>query len=137
VQLAAGILRHRENAQDAVQSAFFLAFRRMDSFRGDASFKTWITRIVVNCCLLQLREARNRVARVQLGGFEWSAGAGPARIARSHSGEIGLVRGGRVSFFPRRRQATKAPARSIYFVHDFRIVITGRGFLSWAHGFRD
>jgi RNA polymerase sigma-70 factor, ECF subfamily len=66
LQLAIGILRQEHDAQDAVQVAYFQAFRRLDSFRGDASFKTWITRIVVNCCLLQLREGRNRVTWVQL-----------------------------------------------------------------------
>jgi RNA polymerase sigma-70 factor (ECF subfamily) len=63
---ATGILRHHDDAQDAVQAAYFRAFRRLDNFRGEASFKTWITRIVVNCCLLQLREARRRVTWVQL-----------------------------------------------------------------------
>ena len=66
VRLAYGILRHADDAQDAAQAGFFLAFRRLDNFRGEASFKTWITRIVVNCCLLQLREARRRVTWVRL-----------------------------------------------------------------------
>jgi RNA polymerase sigma-70 factor (ECF subfamily) len=61
LRLAYGILRHTDDAQDAVQSGFFLAFRRLSSFRGDSSFKTWVTRIVANCCLLQLREARRKV----------------------------------------------------------------------------
>lgn len=64
--LACGILRHHDDAQDAVQAGFFLAFSRLSSFREEASFKTWITRIVVNCCLLQLREARRRVNWVRL-----------------------------------------------------------------------
>jgi RNA polymerase sigma-70 factor (ECF subfamily) len=66
LQLARGFLRHTEDAQDAVQAAYFLAFRRLEHFRGEASFKTWITRIVVNCCLLQLREARRRVTWLRL-----------------------------------------------------------------------
>jgi RNA polymerase sigma-70 factor (ECF subfamily) len=66
LRLASGILRHHDDAQDAVQSGFCLAFRRLESFRSEASFKTWITRIVVNCCLLQLREARRRVTWVHL-----------------------------------------------------------------------
>ncbi len=61
-----GILHHSDEAQDAVQVAYFLAFRRLDNFRGESSFKTWIGRIVVNCCLLQLREARRRMNWVQL-----------------------------------------------------------------------
>ena len=30
------------DAEDAAQDAFLLAYRRLDSFRGDASFKTWL-----------------------------------------------------------------------------------------------
>src|SRR5579871_4723119 len=66
LQLARGILHHSDEAQDAVQVAYFLAFRRLEDFRGESSFKTWISRIVVNCCLLQLREARRRMNWVQL-----------------------------------------------------------------------
>jgi RNA polymerase sigma-70 factor (ECF subfamily) len=66
LKLARRILRHGDTAQDAVQTAYLLAFRHLATFRGDACFKTWITRIVVNCCLLQLREASLRTAWVQL-----------------------------------------------------------------------
>jgi RNA polymerase sigma-70 factor (ECF subfamily) len=33
------------DAEDAAQDAFFIAYRRLDSFRGDASFKTWLLTI--------------------------------------------------------------------------------------------
>ena len=69
LQLARGFLRQTEDAQDAVQMAYFLALRRLETFRGEASFKTWINRIVVNCCLVQLREARRRVTWVRLDDF--------------------------------------------------------------------
>ena len=32
-------------AEDAAQDAFLAAYRRLDSFRGDASFKTWLMTI--------------------------------------------------------------------------------------------
>jgi RNA polymerase sigma-70 factor (ECF subfamily) len=51
---------------DAVQSAYLSAFRNFQSFRGEASFKTWITRIVVNHCLMRLREPRRRQIVVSL-----------------------------------------------------------------------
>jgi RNA polymerase sigma-70 factor (ECF subfamily) len=54
------ILRSREDSEDAVQTAYCIAFRAFHNFRGESSFKTWITRIVVNCCLMQLRERRAR-----------------------------------------------------------------------------
>lgn len=48
----------REMAADAVQEAFLSAFRRADSFRGDAQVTTWLHRIVVNACLDRLRRLR-------------------------------------------------------------------------------
>lgn len=54
------ILRAKEDAEDAVQTAYCAAFRRLNQFRGESSFNTWITRIVVNCCLMQLRERHVR-----------------------------------------------------------------------------
>ena len=48
----------REMAADAVQDGFLAAFRRADSFRGDAAVTTWLHRIVVNACLDRLRRRR-------------------------------------------------------------------------------
>jgi RNA polymerase sigma-70 factor, ECF subfamily len=48
----------REIAADAVQDGFLAAFRRADSFRGDAAVTTWLHRIVVNACLDRLRRRR-------------------------------------------------------------------------------
>jgi RNA polymerase sigma-70 factor (ECF subfamily) len=60
LRLARGILRSEEESQDAVQSAYVSALRYLHSFRGDATFKTWITRIVMNHCLVRLHERRRR-----------------------------------------------------------------------------
>jgi RNA polymerase sigma-70 factor (ECF subfamily) len=38
-------LRSHADAEDAAQDTFLLAFRRLASFRGDASFKTWLLTI--------------------------------------------------------------------------------------------
>jgi RNA polymerase sigma-70 factor, ECF subfamily len=48
----------REMAADAVQDGFLAAFRRADSFRGDAAVTTWLHRIVVNACIDRLRRRR-------------------------------------------------------------------------------
>ena len=60
VAVARRILPAQEEFLDAVQSAYLSAFRNFQSFRGDASFKTWITRIVLNECRMRLREPRRR-----------------------------------------------------------------------------
>ena len=48
VGVARRILPVQEDCLDAVQSAYLSAFQNFQSFRSEASFKTWITRIVVN-----------------------------------------------------------------------------------------
>jgi RNA polymerase sigma-70 factor, ECF subfamily len=60
LRTAQRILRSKEDSEDAVQTAYCAVLRNLDRFRGESSFKTWITRIVVNCCLMQLRERRAR-----------------------------------------------------------------------------
>jgi RNA polymerase sigma-70 factor (ECF subfamily) len=42
---ALAALRSPADAEDAAQDAFLLAYRRLDSFRGAASFKTWLLTI--------------------------------------------------------------------------------------------
>ena len=49
------------------------AFRRAETFRGDAQVTTWLHRIVVNACLDRMRRARRRADRAAAGG------RGPAR----------------------------------------------------------
>src|ERR1700730_2881890 len=60
IAVARRILPGQEEFLDAVQSAYLSAFRNFRSFRGEASFKTWITRIVLNQWLMRLREPRRR-----------------------------------------------------------------------------
>ena len=42
---ALAALGSHADAEDAVQDAFLLAYRRIESFRGEASFKTWLLTI--------------------------------------------------------------------------------------------
>ena len=37
-------------AEDAVQDTFMKAYTHIDRFRGEASKKTWLTRIIINTC---------------------------------------------------------------------------------------
>lgn len=57
-KLAVSILRDREEAEDEVQNAYWKAFQHIDQFHSDAKFSTWMTRIVVNQCLMRLRRVR-------------------------------------------------------------------------------
>jgi RNA polymerase sigma-70 factor (ECF subfamily) len=57
--LCLGILRNRDDAEDAVQEAFLRALRAMPTFRGDSSVRTWLQRIAVNVCLDWKRARRD------------------------------------------------------------------------------
>jgi RNA polymerase sigma-70 factor (ECF subfamily) len=48
-------LKDRHLAQDAVQETFVRAWMKYDSFRAEASEKTWLTRIAINICKDALR----------------------------------------------------------------------------------
>ena len=48
------------DAADALQDALLAAWRRAESFRGDAKVTTWLHRIVVNACLDRVRRAQVR-----------------------------------------------------------------------------
>ncbi|MBC7925399.1 MAG: sigma-70 family RNA polymerase sigma factor [Bryobacteraceae bacterium] len=57
-KLAYSILRDRQDAEDEVQNASWKAFEHIGQFQRDAKFSTWLTRIVVNQCLMRLRQTR-------------------------------------------------------------------------------
>jgi len=50
------MLSDPDRAADATQATFVRAFRSLDTFRGEASFSTWLYRIVTNVCLDKLRD---------------------------------------------------------------------------------
>jgi RNA polymerase sigma-70 factor (ECF subfamily) len=47
-RVAFSILRDKDRASDATQDTFLKAFRGLQTFRGEASFKTWISAIAAN-----------------------------------------------------------------------------------------
>lgn len=62
-RLATFILRDPEAAEDAVQEAALLAWRKRRSLRDDQAVDGWFTRILVNVCRDQLRH-RSRQPRI-------------------------------------------------------------------------
>ena len=54
--LALGVVHNPDAAQDVVQEAFLKAHRHLDGFEGNASFYTWLYRIVMNVAIDHLRK---------------------------------------------------------------------------------
>jgi RNA polymerase sigma-70 factor, ECF subfamily len=55
---ATAILGVEEDARDEMQNAYWLAYSRIAVFDFRAKFASWLTRIVINRCLMRLRQAR-------------------------------------------------------------------------------
>jgi RNA polymerase sigma-70 factor (ECF subfamily) len=76
----------RDQASDAVQEAFFSAFRNLDSFRG-GSVRSWLSRICVNAAMDTQRARKRRPSQPypELEDEAWQPPAGaeadPVRIA--------------------------------------------------------
>jgi RNA polymerase sigma-70 factor, ECF subfamily len=51
---------HRSEVEDLVQEAFFRAFRRLDAWRGEASFRSWLLAIGVNLMRDEFRRRKGR-----------------------------------------------------------------------------
>jgi RNA polymerase sigma-70 factor, ECF subfamily len=56
----------RQRARDLAHDAFVRAWERLDSYRGEAAFTTWMHRLTVNVVLEQERADRRRRARVSV-----------------------------------------------------------------------
>ena len=54
-RLAIGMMKNREDALDAVQDAFLNVYRKIDTFRGESAFSTWLYKIALNSVYMKLR----------------------------------------------------------------------------------
>lgn len=59
---AYSMMRNEEEAVDLSQEAWVKGWQRLRQFQGDSSFGTWMTRIVINLCLDQLRKHKRQRA---------------------------------------------------------------------------
>jgi len=60
LRLAFRITGSKNDIQDIYQEVFLKIYKKLDSFRFECSFSTWIYRIVTNVCFDHLRKSRSR-----------------------------------------------------------------------------
>lgn len=68
------MLGNPADAEDLTQEVFLQLYRKADTFRGEASFSTWLYRLTVNTVLMQLR--RHRRWRASAAPLETGGGSG-------------------------------------------------------------
>ena len=87
-RVAFRITGNEADAEDVVQEAFLLGYRKLESFESRSDFGTWIYRIAVHCALKKIRgseEAGLEQNEIQVA----DSAAGPDRLLLS--GEIGAM----------------------------------------------
>jgi RNA polymerase sigma-70 factor (ECF subfamily) len=58
-RLSYKILRHEEDAAEALQDAFLSAYRGLKGFKVQSTFSTWLYRIATNASLMKYRKRRS------------------------------------------------------------------------------
>ena len=61
--VTAGLLSSPDLRSEAVQRAFIKAWKGLSTFSGQSSFRTWLVRIVINECLMLLKEEKRLAVR--------------------------------------------------------------------------
>jgi len=59
---AYSMMRNEDEALDLSQDAWVKGWQRLGQFQGDSTFVTWMTRIIINLCLDQLRKLKRKRA---------------------------------------------------------------------------
>src|SRR3989442_9221138 len=59
-RLASRITGNRQDAEEVVQDAFWAVVRKIDSFRGESAFGSWLYRILANAAYQKLRGRQSR-----------------------------------------------------------------------------
>jgi RNA polymerase sigma-70 factor (ECF subfamily) len=72
------ILRDPDLARDAVQDAFFRAWRDLPGLRDPDRFDAWLHRLTINACLDHVRRRRRRPVEVELSPIDMPIQSDPA-----------------------------------------------------------
>ncbi len=73
-RVARGVVNDDAEAEDVVQAAYLHAFEKLDTFRGDSTLLTWMTRIVLNEAYGRLRQRRPTVGIDQIEASQFDGG---------------------------------------------------------------
>ena len=65
-RLASGITGNGQDAEEVVQDAFWTVVRKIDTFRGESAFGSWLYRIVANAAYQKLRGRQSRQRELSL-----------------------------------------------------------------------
>jgi RNA polymerase sigma-70 factor (ECF subfamily) len=103
------------DAEELTQEAFLQVFRKIDTFRGEAAFSTWLHRLTVNVVLMRLR--KKKVAQISL---EESVGGDEFDDQKKEFGAADLTLKGSIDRLNLERAIAQLPPgyRQAFVLHD-------------------
>ncbi len=67
--LAMQMLKNKEEAEEVSQDSFIKVFKKLEKFKGDSKFSTWIYRVTYNTCLDRLKSNKRMLNTVAINEF--------------------------------------------------------------------
>ncbi len=116
---AYSMMRNEDDALDLSQDAWVKGWRRLEQFQGDSSFVTWMTRIVINLCLDQLRKhKRQRTESIEAMDEESGGVERQMPVVNTNPTE-GLERGELRQRIDRAMEQLSHEHRTVLVLHEF------------------
>jgi RNA polymerase sigma-70 factor (ECF subfamily) len=117
-----GIVRHQEDAEDALQETLLRAYANLGRFRQSCKFSTWITAIGINAALMVIRKRKaRREADMELDGTEGSTWV----VADQAPDPERCVAKGQIILFLRKKLEALPPKMqevvTSYYGHDYSL----------------
>jgi RNA polymerase sigma-70 factor, ECF subfamily len=105
-------------AEDLTQEAFLQTYRKIQTFRGDSSFSTWLHRVTVNIVLMKLRRKKHTEISLE----ESAEGDENSPSLHSQFGEADLRLTGSIDRINLQRAIEQLPpgSKSIFILHDIQ-----------------
>src|ERR1700746_292939 len=69
----------RSEAEDLTQETFLMIFRKIQSFRGESAFSTWVHRVAVNTVVMRLRK-KNSASESPAEPIDWDENGSKAPL---------------------------------------------------------
>lgn len=109
------MLGNAAEAEDLMQEAFLQLYRKLNTFRGDAAFSTWLHRLVINVVLMHLRRKG-----LQVVSLDEAMEPGPDHAPGRSFGSADPQLSGSVDRMALDRAIRDLPAgyRLIFILHD-------------------
>jgi RNA polymerase sigma-70 factor, ECF subfamily len=118
-RVARAILKDDGLAEDALQDAYVQAYCQLATFRGDADMGTWLTRIVINQALMQLRKRKRERVVVPFPGSESPVpAAADVRDDRAESPSDAALRGEIRRLIERRVDELPVAFRTVFVMRE-------------------